>query len=110
MHTTTVQDVRRVLGLSRERLARLLDVSTKTVERWERGDGAPSRGLAQERLAQLAEIVTLGGLVYTPEGLVRLLTTPMPLFGHRTALQLLERGEGEQVTGALAQDYEGQWA
>ena len=29
------RDVRRTLGLSRERMARLFDVSAKTVERWE---------------------------------------------------------------------------
>ena len=111
----TAQDVpdiaprrlRQELGLSRERMARLLDVSAKTIERWEARPEPPANRTARKRLAQLREIVFLGLIVYTPEGFRRFLTTPMPVFDGRTALQIIENDEGEEVVGALAADYEG---
>jgi len=113
--TLTAQDVpdiaprrlREDLGLSRERMARLLDVSAKTIERWEARPEPPANRAARKRLAQLREIVFLGLIVYTPEGFHRFLTTPMPAFDGRTGLQLIENDEGEEVIGALAADYEG---
>ena len=94
MATLARQDVavlRTALGVSRERLARMVDVSAKTVERWERGDSHP-RGHSVGRLAQLREIAELGQLVHAPAGLTQFLTTPMAVFGYRTAAQMLERG------------------
>ena len=99
--------IRRALALSYERMARLLDVSSRTVERME-DSGRPPRSLAvAERLGELAQIVELGQLVYTPEGWHQFLTLPQPRFAGRTALQLIERGETQRVLGALATDYEG---
>ena len=99
--------LREELGLSRGRLARLLDVSAKTIERWEARPEPPANRTARQRLAQLREIVFLGLIVYTPQGRPRFLTTPMPVLDGRTALDLIERGEGEEMIGALAADYEG---
>ena len=98
--------LREGLGMSRERLARMLDVSAKTIERWEHGSGHPS-GHVAGRLAQLAEIAEVGQLVYSPAGLAQFLTTPMAVFGYHTAGQLIERGEAPIVLAALAADYEG---
>ena len=95
------------LGLSRERMARLLDVSAKTIERWEQRGSAPRATADQQRLLQIREILDLGRIVYTDEGLHLFLTTPMPVFDGSTALQMIERGEGERVFAALATDYEG---
>ena len=109
MATLARQDVaalRTALGVSRERLARMVDVSAKTVERWERGDTQPS-GHSAGRLAQLREITELGQLIYAPAGLTQFLTTPMAVFGYRTAAQMLERGDGDCVLAALSADYEG---
>jgi transcriptional regulator with XRE-family HTH domain len=99
--------MRAELGLSRERMARLLDVSAKTIERWEQRGVAPRSTADRQRLLQIQEILELGLIVYTEEGLRLFLTTPMPVFDGSTGLQLIERGEGERVYGALAQDYEG---
>ncbi len=99
--------LRATLQLSRERLARLLDVSARTIERAEAAGTLPTSALARQRLAQLQEIATLGRLVYTADGLTRFLTVPLPAFGHRTALDLVARGDAEQVLAALAADYEG---
>lgn len=99
--------IRSELGLSRERMARIFDVSAKTIERWEQRGDAPPSTADRQRLLQIREILELGQIVYTDEGLRLFLTTPMPVFDGSTALQMIERGEGERVFAALAQDYEG---
>jgi DNA-binding XRE family transcriptional regulator len=102
-----VRHLRDTLHLSRERMARLLDVSAKTIERWEARDEAPANRHVRRQLAQLQEIAHLGNLVYTPRGLTLFLTTPLPVFDGLTGLQLIEIGQGERVIGELAADYEG---
>lgn len=102
--------IRAALGISRERMGRLLDVSAKTIERWEESDRLPTSAAAAMRLAKLQEIVDLGLIVYTPAGFVLFMSTPFPAFGGLTALQLIERGDAETVMGALAADYEGSFA
>jgi hypothetical protein len=99
--------IRGALSLSYERMARLLDVSGRTVERMEELGRVPRSAAVAERLGQLAQIVELGQVVYTPDGWRQFLTLPQPRFGGRTALQLIERGEADRVIGALATDYEG---
>jgi hypothetical protein len=95
------------MGLSRERFGWLLGVSAKTIERWEERAALPTSSLVRQRLAQLKEVADIGRIVYTAEGLTQFLTLPFPRFGGRTALQLIELGQGELVIGALAADYEG---
>ncbi len=99
--------IRSDLSLSRERMSRLIDVSAKTIERWEAQDKAPAARLLRERLAKLQEISELGLLVYTRDGLRQFLTTPLPDFDGHTALQLIELGQEDRVLAALAADYEG---
>jgi transcriptional regulator with XRE-family HTH domain len=99
--------VRAQFGLSRERMARLLDVSAKTIERWEERDALPANSGARARLAKLQEIAELGLIVYTPEGFTEFLITPLGEFGGRTALQLIAQGAPDDVLAALAGDYEG---
>jgi hypothetical protein len=88
-------------------MGRLLDVSSRTVERWERDGKLPARPAVHQRLAQLQEIVELGLMVYTPKGLVLFLQSRFPEWNGRSGLELIEGGEGERVFGALASDYEG---
>lgn len=108
-HALRVDELRRDLSLSRERMARLVDVSAKTVERWEDRRALPPTTGARVRtaLARIQEIRDLGLTVYTPDGFRQFLVTPLPAFGHRTPLQLIEQGESEAVIAALAADYEG---
>ncbi len=101
------RDVRAGFGVSRERMARLLDVSTKTVERWEARDAPPTNPSVRARLANLREIVELGLVVYTAEGFNDFLSTPLGEFDRRTPLQLIEQGAMDDVLAALAADYEG---
>lgn len=88
-------------------MGRLLEVTTKTIGRLEEADRLPASPAAAMRLAQLQELVDLGLLVYTPKGLVRFVSLPLPVFGGLTALQLVERGQIERVMAELASVYEG---
>jgi hypothetical protein len=105
--------LRDTLGISRERMARLLDISWKTVERVEAAvarDAAPklpSSAAATERLGQIQRIVELGLTIYTREGFAHFVSTPLATFGGLTALQMIEQGRAVDVLGALATDYEG---
>lgn len=101
------RDLRTAFRLSRERLARLVGVSSKTVERWEARPTRPARDETRERLAQLREIAELGAAVYTRDRLADFMTAPLAEFDGRTPLQLIERGEADRVLAALAADYEG---
>ena len=94
--------LRQEFGLSREKFARLLGVSAKTVERWEGRVARPSGDLAGQRLAQLLELADLGHRVLDTAGFARFLDTPQPSLRYRTPLALIERGEAEAVIGVLA--------
>ena len=102
-------ELRRDLSLSRERMARLVDVSAKTVERWELQQGLPpgASSRVRKQMAQIQEIRDLGLIVYTAEGFRQFLVTPFPEFEGKTALQMIEQGHADVVLSALAADYEG---
>lgn len=108
-HVEPSSDLRQLrddFGLSRERMARLLDVSSKTIERWEaQPPRASSRVL--RLLARLHEIRDLGLIVYKPEGFRILMKSPLPDLDGLTPLQAIELGRADDVFGALAGDYEG---
>lgn len=104
----SLRRVRAQFGLSRERMARLLDVSAKTIERWEERDTLPANPIARARLAKLQEIAELGLIVYTPEGFTEFLMVPHRALEGRTPLQLIEQGQADRVFADLAGEYEGQ--
>jgi hypothetical protein len=103
------------LSLSQEKLSSLLKVSSKTVNRAEKQHLPLKDADAQARLAKLDEIVTLGLMVYTLDGLKEFLTTPLPVFDlpqatlreRYTALDLMQIGDFDRVISALAADFEG---
>jgi len=101
------RDLREAFRLSRERLARLVGVTAKTIERWEAKPTRPARDETRVRMAQLREIAELGATVYSGERLGDFLEAPLAEFGGLTALQLIERGEADRVLAAIAADYEG---
>lgn len=103
----TLAEIRKQLNVSRERMGRLLDVSAKTIERWEARGEMPGNRLLRERVAQIQEIVELGLMVYTREGFDLFMTTPMGVFDNHTAMQMIEIGRGDEVFSAFAADYEG---
>lgn len=107
IETLSPSRIRHDLNISRERMARLMDVSAKTIERWEESDSLPSNRHTRSLLARIREIVDLGLSVYTQAGFRRFLQTPLPSFQGRTALQMIEQDQADQVIAALASDHEG---
>lgn len=108
-HSLQPSVLRHDLNLSRERMARLVSVSSKTIERWEETDSLPVNANARSRIlfTQLQEMRDLGLTVYTSQGFQLFLRSPLPEFDGRTALQMIELGLTENVIDALAGDYEG---
>jgi DNA-binding XRE family transcriptional regulator len=109
LHSPQLGELRHDLSLSRERMARLASVSSKTIERWEERAALPETVSAQTRIlfSQLQEMRDLGLTVYSAEGFRAFLRAPLPEFDGRTALQMIEQGLVENVIAALAADYEG---
>lgn len=105
--TIRPRQVRESLGISRDRMGRLLEVTSKTVARIEDEERLPAQPAVATRLAKLKELADLGVLVYSREGFAHFMATPLPVFGGLTALQLIERGEIERVYAELASTYEG---
>ncbi len=100
-------ELRHDLNLSRERMARLVDVSAKTVERWELQKVVPINSRVRGQLAQIQAVRDLGLAVYTRDGFQDFLRTPLPIFDGKTPLQKIEQGDVDDVLAALASDYEG---
>lgn len=98
--------IRNQLQLSQEHMSRLLHVSTKTLWRWEKNETSP-KSETIEHLTKLKKIAEIAQKVYTPDGITAFLTTPMEVFGGRTAYDLMSLGEYDQVIAVLAADYEG---
>lgn len=88
-------------------MGRLVDLTSKTVARIESTGRLPLSSSAGARLALIRTLVDLGLVVFSAEGFRRFVATPYPVFGGRTALQLIEQGEGVRVLELLAATYEG---
>ncbi len=99
-------EIRQELHLSRELMGRILHVSAKTLERWEKRNEI-LRTESIRDFAKIREICELARAVYTPEGVEAFLSTPLAAFDGRTALELMGLGEYDKVISALAADYEG---
>jgi DNA-binding transcriptional regulator YiaG len=90
-----VRSLRTALGLSQERLAQLLNVSVRTVARWESGLVEPDREL-KKRLVLLERIVEQRmGVNEDPEAVISWLTSPQ-LF-ECNPLDLLSSSRGAQL-------------
>ena len=103
----SVAEIRQALGVSRERLGRVLDVSARTIQRWEEQDQLPGNKWIMQVLVEIQNIVDVGTIVWQPEGFRRVMNDPMPVFGDRSGLDLIENGEGSFVLGEFATLYEG---
>ena len=85
----------------------MLDVSAKTIERWEERNAPPPNPAHRARLAKLSEIAELGRVVYGEDGFKLFMSSPLPELGGKTPLQTLEAGDHDRVIAMLAGDYEG---
>src|SRR5699024_12250999 len=80
----SVARLRAALGISRERMGRLLDVSARTIQRWEDNDQLPSNRWVTNVLVDIDRIVTLGSEVFTPEGFQIVMTDSQPIFAGKS--------------------------
>ncbi len=99
--------IRADLELSREKLARVFDVSAKTIERWEAKGSLPKDAAGRRLLGELREIVDLATVVFGSDGMRRFLALPLPGYDGASPLQLIERRQSGAVLAALAADYDG---
>lgn len=94
----------RVLGLSQEALARVLNVSARTVHRWLKG-ARPRQNPEVDRLQRLASL--LEEVLPSPEVIRSYLNHPNPSLDSETPLQVLLRGELDRVSADLSALAEG---
>ncbi len=102
-----IAQLRKDLGISRERLARVLDVSAKTIQRWEEHDQLPANKWILHVVIELQNIADLGLLSFEPEGVAIIMQRPQPVWDNKSGLQLVEEGRGDEVFGEFAGAYEG---
>jgi len=103
----SVARLRAALGISRERMGRVLDVSARTIQRWEDNDQLPSNRWVANVLIDLDRITELGLDVFTPEGFRIVMNDPQPVFGGKSGLEMIEDGNADDVFGEFAGVYEG---
>jgi transcriptional regulator with XRE-family HTH domain len=101
--------VRARLGLSQERFARVLDVSARSIARWEASDSAPVDPVTARRLVTVTEIVALAEEIYGAD-LGSFLSTPRRSLVMRTPRQAMIDGDLELVREVLVDGLEGHWA
>lgn len=97
------------LGLSQESFSRALDVSARSVERWEAKGTTTADADTGRRVALLSEILRLAREVYGNDVLL-FLSTPRRSLGQRTPKEALVRGDLEAVRLVLIRSLEGDWA
>lgn len=101
--------IARLLQLSQESLARVLHVSSKTVQRWLRGKRPRPR--PRPELVQLARLTSmLEDTFPTQEAVQNYLNRPNPALSGEKPLALLLRGEYERLEADLQAIQEGVYA
>jgi transcriptional regulator with XRE-family HTH domain len=104
-----IRALRSRLGLSQESFARVLDVSTRSVERWEAKGATTEDGETIRRVTVLEEISGLANEVYGAD-LDSFMRTPRRSLEMRTPKEALVRGDLEAVRQVLIRSLEGNWA
>ncbi len=100
----SVTRIMKVLGVSQELLARMLNVSSRTVHRWVKGS-RPRRKPELDKLSRVAQMLeqTLG----TPDAVQSYLHHSNPNFNGEEPISLLARGDFARVEGDLLAIQEG---
>lgn len=97
------------LGLSQELMSRVLEVSTRSVERWESLGSVAVDPNVQRRLATASEIAALAREVYG-EAITTFMSTPRRALEMRTPREAMVHGDLEAVRQILINALEGHWA
>ncbi len=104
-----IRTIRSRLGLSQESLSRILDVSARSVERWEARPSATIAADASRRLEATREILSLAAEVFGDD-VTAFMTTPRRSLGMRTPRDAMIHGDLEGVRQILIDRLEGHWA
>jgi transcriptional regulator with XRE-family HTH domain len=103
-----IRSLRGRLGLSQELFSRVLDVSARSVERWEAKEATRVDAETSRRLAVTQEILALAGEVYG-EGVGTFMATPRRSLAMRTPREAMVRGDLEEVRQVLVNALDGHW-
>lgn len=104
-----IRTLRGRLGLSQELFSRVLDVSARSVERWEAKPTTRVDAETSRRLAVTEEILALAGEVYGTN-VDAFMATPRRSLAMRTPREAMVRGDLEDVRQVLVNSLEGHWA
>ncbi len=100
MESDHMRRLRLAFGLSQERLARLVGVSTRTVARWEGGQSQPSP-LAERQLRGLENLERQLSRLMRPDSVGEWMNRPNVRFGGRSPRQVLLSEGPEPILRAL---------
>jgi transcriptional regulator with XRE-family HTH domain len=84
-------------GLTLDQIAKIAGVSTRTVQNWATGAGAPGGGQARDRLLQLGYVAAQLSDVYEDEGIQIWYNSPMRALSGETPVKALEAGRFDEV-------------
>lgn len=104
-----IRTIRTGLGLSQELFSRVLDVSARSVERWEAKTSITLDAETTRRLTVTREILALAAEVYGAD-VAAFMATPRRSLEMRTPREAMIRGDLEQVRRILVNGLEGHWA
>jgi hypothetical protein len=102
-----LQRVQFAMGLSNRQMAKLLQISPRTIAAWVQSGNGAVKAEQRRRLLQLDLIVALAAKVYTQDGIRAFFAMPLAEFGNKSATDLLLEGRFNSVAGTIAADYEG---
>ena len=97
------------LGLSQVALSRVLEVSARTVQRWERIGAPPADAAILRRFSLLADVSRLATEAYG-EDVEVFMRTPRRSLAMRSPREALVKGDLEAVRQTLIGVLEGAWA
>lgn len=106
----TIQCAKEILGMNFSEVAEALGVQRQTVYRYRRLESVPNAEV-QERLSKIREISYLLSKVFIDEDAqLEWLYSPVPLLRDRRPIDLIRKGEFDEVMSVLAGHYSGVFA
>lgn len=103
----TIQRANEILGMNFSEVAEALGVQRQTVYRYRKLESVPNAEV-QERLAKIREISYLLSEVFIDEDAqLEWLYSPVPLLRDRRPIDLIRKGEFDEVMSVLAGHYSG---
>ena len=106
VYAKRLERIKKEAGLSRQEVAHIIGASTRTVMRWAAGQTLP-RGASRDRLLELAAVAQQLTKVMQPDAATAWLFQPNPLLKHERPVDLIGRGEYQEVLGAIEAIAEG---